>query len=153
MELLVAYCWPNFDNRAELAKEFYDKAKAGIENLELENNCAFCLFSTTGTYWGEPYTHEMVLVLVESDTPIDDTGKVGEQLRAYFESCGCPKEQLIDLVSLGPGKTTVDDLAKRMKRRRKDEKFTIIEGPVIKKVGMNAFEQKSAREKWWQFWK
>jgi len=134
MEFLVVYCWPNFPNRAELAKEFFDKAKAGIENLKLENNCAFCLFSNTGTYWGEPYTHEMVLVLVESDTPIDDTRKVGKQLDAYFKSCGCPKEQSIELVSLGPGKTTVDNLAERMKRPREGEKFIIIEGPVVKKA-------------------
>jgi hypothetical protein len=139
MEYLVAYCWPNYPNRAELAKRFFDKAKAGIENLELESNCAFCLFSTTGTYWGEPYTHEMVLVLVESDTSVDDTETVYQKLAAYFERCGCPKEQLIDPVSLGAGKTTVENLVERMGKSREGEKFTIIEDPVIKKVGMPAF--------------
>lgn len=123
MEYLNAYIWPNYANRNELARDFFERAKAGIDALNLDNNCAFCL-----CYRSSP-SDTFIVILVESSTPKDDSVIIYKRLMPYFHACGCPHYQESVTLSMGLG-TTVDNLAERMAHNG----YTIIEGPVIKRV-------------------
>jgi hypothetical protein len=134
------YCWPHNSDGDALAREFFDKAKAGIDDLRLPEDAAFCLVRHTFTLGSEVRQRQIVVVLVQTlnrlwafveqhqdlatlgldvfrelvdKAMVPYTAEMKEKIDRYFVRCGCPEHQT-ENIELGEDYATVDNLAARI---------------------------------------
>ena len=134
MSNFTLFCWPNYKNRDELAKEHFEKAKEGINNLILDEDVAFCL-----GYNASYDTGSYVLYLVGAYRGGINDSKVGNALDEFFKSVGVQTIRNSESPDIGRDLTTVDNFANRLAQHG----IRVVWGPVIKRIKSQTFPGKS----------
>lgn len=133
------FCWPNHADRDQLATEHYQKAKAGVDLLDLNTEVAFCVARNEP---GVTYTGLYVIYLVGQFYG-NDTPGIHNQLEEFFKKCGCPEYQDFESPYVGNNSLTVDNLVATLKRFRID----VVKGPVtIRPYTLVHYEGRTVQE-------
>jgi hypothetical protein len=163
--MLRAFLWPNYLDRDRLAREFFRKAKQGVDSLNLPYHISISLCSKDG--------QSFVLALVQC--PESNSDNMNEALKDYLlVKCGCPKWQTMEVPYLGRD-ITVDNITQRtaqhgiailddivVQLKNTGSASTLKEPVHDREVKDEHFEggnqqggttTSAAGKKWWQFWK
>jgi hypothetical protein len=152
---LKVYCWPNNNQRAKLARKFFDNVQVNVNELEIRENCGFCLINNTWEIAEKKQSHSMVVVLVENHAlreayasleildvfrfygeekglevlkTIDAFEKeVSNELKIFCEESGCPEVEEIENIDLGDG-VTVENMGIRLSLPREPKASAVVQG-------------------------
>ena len=83
-----AFCWPNYSNGDELARDFFEKAKKNSPALRLPCDAVICLFREHAD-WN-------AFVIVAADfyfSVVGDRDDLHNKVSRFLEASGCPQHQ------------------------------------------------------------
>jgi hypothetical protein len=109
----------------------YEVVRDNIRKLEIDFDCAFCLIRNA--YFS------MVLVVVDSPLPVDDSVKIANRLREFYSSLEFPGRTPTygESAFFGEG-VSVGNLKQRI-LSWPHEQFEIIQGPIVRRNRSQTF--------------
>lgn len=119
------FSWPYLRNKDQLAREHFEKAKAGLQNLNMKDDLAFCVAANAP---GQINTGMYVLYLAGEYHGNNDH-YIHENLQQYFKECECPDYQEFESPFIGHRAVTVNNFAKALEKHG----IKVLIGPVIVK--------------------